>query len=130
MKAEQEGFKILLDAGSIYKLPNGGMSTTVTKIKRNPAEVRKVVRALMLATRFFIDPQNKAEVTKYLTRVFSLDPSATEEFYRRFVPSLSPSGVVEMDKVKLIVDSAVERGLINKPVEPETLVDFSFTKGL
>jgi hypothetical protein len=35
-----------------------------------------------------------------------------------------------MDKVKLIVDSAMERGLINKVVEPETLVDFSFTKGL
>jgi hypothetical protein len=35
-----------------------------------------------------------------------------------------------MDKVKLIVDSALERGLINKPVEPETLVDFSFAKGL
>ena len=84
----------------------------------------------MLATKFFVDPQNKVEVTKYLTRVFSLDPSATEEFYRRFVPSLSPSGVIEMDKVKLIVDSAVERGLINKPVEPEALVDFSFTKGL
>jgi hypothetical protein len=35
-----------------------------------------------------------------------------------------------MDKVKLIVDSALERGLINKPVEPETLVDFSLAKGL
>jgi NitT/TauT family transport system substrate-binding protein len=130
MKAEQEGFKILLDAGSIYKLPNGGMSTTVTKIEQNPAEVRKVVRALMLATRFFIDPQNKAEVAKYLSRVFDLDQNLTEEFYRRFVPSLSPSGVVEMDKVKLIVDSAVERGLINKTVEPETLIDFSLAKGL
>jgi len=130
MKAEQEGFKILLDAGSVYKLPNGGMSTTVAKIKQNPAEVRKVVRALVLATKFFVDPQNKVEVTKYLSRVFSLDASGTEEFYRRLIPSLSPSGVVEMDKVKLIVDSAVERGLINKPVEPETLVDFSFTKGL
>jgi ABC-type nitrate/sulfonate/bicarbonate transport system substrate-binding protein len=45
MKAEQEGFKILMDAGAVYKLPNGGMSTTVTKIKQNPAEVRRVVRA-------------------------------------------------------------------------------------
>ena len=130
MKAELEGFKILLDAGSVYKLPNGGMSTTVLKIKQNPTEVRKVVRALALATKFFVDPQNKAEVTKYLSRVFSLDTRSTEEFYRRLVPSLSPSGVVEMDKVKLIVDSAVERGLISKPVEPETLVDFSFAKGL
>jgi NitT/TauT family transport system substrate-binding protein len=128
MKAEQEGFKILMDAGTVYKLPNGGMSTTATKIKQNPAEVRRVVRALVLATKFFIEPQNKTEVTKYLTRVFNLDPGSTEEFYRRFVPSLSPTGMVEMDKIKLIVDGAIDRGLINKPVEPERLVDFSFAK--
>ena len=130
MKAEQEGFKILMDAGSVYKLPNGGMSTTLTKLKQKPAEVRRVVRALVLATKFFVDPQNKLENTKYLARVFNLDPSSTEEFYRRLVPSMSPSGMVEMDKIKLIVDGAIERGLINKPVEPETLVDFSFAKGL
>jgi NitT/TauT family transport system substrate-binding protein len=130
MKAEQEGFKILMDAGAVYKLPNGGMSTTVTKIKQNPAEVRRVVRALVQATKFFAEPQNKADATRYLTRVFNLDPSSTEEFYRRFVPSLSTNGVVELDKIKLIVDGALERGLITKRVEPETLVDFSFVKGL
>jgi hypothetical protein len=32
--------------------------------------------------------------------------------------------------IKLIVDGALERGLITKRVEPETLVDFSFAKGL
>jgi carbamate kinase len=84
----------------------------------------------MLATKSFADPQNKAEVTKYLNRVFKLDPASTEEFYRRFIPSLSPAGVVEMDKIKLIVDGAMERGLINKAVEPESLVDFSFVRGL
>ena len=130
MKAEQEGFKILMDAGTVYKLPNGGMSTTVAKIKQNPAEVRRVVRALVLATQFFIDPQNKPEATKYLSRVFNLDVPSTEEFYRRFVPSMSATGVVEMDKIKLIVDSAIDRGLISKPVDPETLVDFSFAKGM
>jgi ABC-type nitrate/sulfonate/bicarbonate transport system substrate-binding protein len=130
MKAEQEGFKILMDAGSVYKLPNGGMSTTVNKLKQNPAEVRRVVRALVLATKFFAEPQNKPEVTKYLGRLFSLDAGSTQEFYRRLIPSLSPDGFVEMDKIKLIVDSALERGLISKPVDPETLVDFSFAKGL
>jgi len=60
-----------MDAGAVYKLPNGGMSTTVTKIGQNSAEVRRVVRALVLAPKFFIEPQNKTEVTKYLI-VFSI----------------------------------------------------------
>jgi ABC-type nitrate/sulfonate/bicarbonate transport system substrate-binding protein len=130
MKAEQEGFKILMDAGTIYKLPNGGTSTTVTKIKQNPAEVRKVVRAVVGGTRFIMDPQNKPEVTKYISRVFNLNPASTEQFYGRFVLTLSRTGMVEMDKIKLIVDDALERGIISKPVDPETLVDYSFAKGL
>lgn len=130
MKAQQEGFKILMDAGSVYKLPNGGMSTTLTKTRDNPSEVRRVVRALVQATKFFVEPQNKPEVMKYINRVFKLDSASTEEFYRRFIPSLSPSGVVEMEKIKLIVDGAIDRGLINQPVDPQTLVDFSFARGL
>lgn len=130
MKAEQEGFKILMDAGTIYKLPNGGMSTTVNKIRQNPGEVRRVVGALVLATKFFVAPQNKPEVTRYLSRVFNLDPVSTDQFYRRLIPSLTPMGLVEMDKIKLIVDGALDRGLISKPVDPESLVDFSFVKGL
>jgi NitT/TauT family transport system substrate-binding protein len=129
MKAEQEGFKILMDAGTIYKLPNGGMSTTVNKIRQSPGEVRRVARALVLATKFFVAPQNKSEVTRYLSRVFNLDPASTDQFYRRLIPSLTPTGIVEMDKIKLIVDGALDRGLISKPVDPETLVDFSFVKG-
>jgi ABC-type nitrate/sulfonate/bicarbonate transport system substrate-binding protein len=130
MRAEQEGFKILMDAGTIYKLPNGGTSTTVTKIKQNPAEVRKVVRAMVGVTRFIMDPQNKPEVTKYISRVFNLNPASTEQFYGRFVPTLSRTGMVEMDKIKLIVDDALGRAIISKPVDPETLVDYSFAKGL
>lgn len=130
MRAEQEGFKILMDVGSIYKLPNGGTSTTLTKIKQNPAEVKKVVRAMVGVTRFILDPQNKSEVVKYISRVCNLNLAATEQFYGRFLPTLSRTGMVDMDKIKLIVDDALGRGVISKPVDPETLVDYSFAKGL
>jgi ABC-type nitrate/sulfonate/bicarbonate transport system substrate-binding protein len=130
MRAEEEGFKILMDAGAVYKLPNGGMSTTVTKIRQSPAEVRRVVRAVVSATQYFVEPRNRAEVVSYLMRVFKLEASGADNFYRRFAPSLSPSGVVESDKIRLIVDGALERGLISKAVDPETLLDFSFARNL
>ena len=88
------------------------------------------MRALLLATRYFVEPANKAEVINYLMRVFKLEAGAAATFYRRLIPSLSPTGIVATDKVRLIVDGAVDRGLINKAVDPETLVDFSFARGL
>ena len=130
IKVAEEGFKILLDAGTIYKLPMGGVSTSLAKIQENPGEVKKVVGAVVRASKFIIDPKNKEDVVSYITTFFKLDRGAAGEFYHRIVPSLSSTGVVDRDKIKLVIDSAVERGLTNKPPDADTVVDFSFAKEL
>jgi NitT/TauT family transport system substrate-binding protein len=126
----EEGYRILLDAGDIYKLPMGGVSTSVEKIRSNPNEVKKVVAAVIKATKFISDPKNKEDVTKYIMTFFKLDRRAAGEFYQRIVPSLSPSGVVDNDKIQMVIDSAVERGITSKPLDPAAVVDFSFAKEL
>jgi NitT/TauT family transport system substrate-binding protein len=126
--AAKEGFKILLDVGSVYRAPMGGVSTTASKINEDPAEVRKVVRAVVGASRAIKNPQNKDDVVDYIGTLFKLDRTAAEEFYRRLLPSLSTTGVVDREKIKLVVDSAVERGLTSKPLDPNRLVDFSFAR--
>jgi ABC-type nitrate/sulfonate/bicarbonate transport system substrate-binding protein len=130
IQVAKEGYKILLDAGNVYKLPMGGVSTSVEKIQGKPEEVKKVVAAVVNATRFISDPKNKADVIKYIMDFFKLDKSAAGEFYQRIVPSLSPSGVVGRDKIQMVIDSAVERGITNKPLDPDAVVDFSFAKEL
>ena len=128
--AAKEGFKILLDVGSIYRAPMGGVSTTASRIHEDPAEVRKVVRAVVGASRAIKNPQNRDDVVAYIGTLFKLDKASAEEFYRRLMPSLSTSGVVDRDKIQLVVDSAVERGLTNKSPDPNRLVDFSFAREL
>jgi ABC-type nitrate/sulfonate/bicarbonate transport system substrate-binding protein len=128
--AAKEGFKILLDVGSIYRAPMGGVSTTASRIHEEPAEVRKVVRAVVGASRAIKNPRNREDVIDYISILFKLDRVSAEEFYRRLLPSLSTSGVVDSDKIKLVIDSAVERGLTSKPLDPNRLVDFSFAREL
>jgi hypothetical protein len=38
--------------------------------------------------------------------------------------------MVEMDKIRLAIESAVERGVIDKPVDPAMVVDFSISRKL
>ncbi len=128
IRAAKSGFKILVDAGDFFKLPWGGLSTTVSKTQAKPDEVKRVVRAVLRATKFIVEPQNKEEVVNYLAGFFKLDRSSAGEFYRRLIPSLNPTGVVENDKIKLVIDSAIERGLTVKPLDPEKTVDFSFAR--
>jgi ABC-type nitrate/sulfonate/bicarbonate transport system substrate-binding protein len=128
--AAKEGFKILLDVGSVYRAPMGGVSTTVSRIHDDPAEVKKVVRAVVGASRAIKNPQNREDVVSYIGTLFRLDRASAEEFYRRLLPSLSTSGVVDRDKIKLVIDSAVERGLTSNPPDADKLVDFSFAREL
>jgi ABC-type nitrate/sulfonate/bicarbonate transport system substrate-binding protein len=128
--AAKKGFKILLDVGSVYRAPMGGVSTTTNRINEDPAEVRKVVRAVVGASRAIKNPRNKQDVVDYISTLFKLDKMSAEEFYRRLLPSLSTSGVVDGDKIKLVIDSAVERGLTSKPLDPDRLVNFSFAREL
>jgi hypothetical protein len=53
-----------------------------------------------------------------------------DEFYRRLVPSLSPTEFVDRDKIKLVIDNAVERGLTDKPLDPDAVTDFSIARQL
>jgi NitT/TauT family transport system substrate-binding protein len=130
IRSAGEGFRILLDVGSEYRLPWGGVSTTVTKIRGNPPEVEKVLRAVLRATRAITEPRNKDDVTNWIGKFFKLDRAMSDEFYRRLGPSLNPGGIVERDKIKLVIDNAVERGLTDKPLDPDAVVDFSIMKQL
>jgi ABC-type nitrate/sulfonate/bicarbonate transport system substrate-binding protein len=128
IRAAAEGLRILLDVGTEYRLPWGGVCATQAKIRGNRAGTERFVRATLKATSAITDPQNKHEVTTWLGRFFKLDERMSDEFYRRLVPSLNPGGIVERDKIKLVIDSAVERGLTDKPLDPDAVTDFSIAK--
>jgi ABC-type nitrate/sulfonate/bicarbonate transport system substrate-binding protein len=130
IRAMREGFKILLDAGTYFRLPFGGISTTVANIHKNPAEVGRVVRAVVRAVQAMADPRNRDGVITYLVNFFKLERADATEFYTRLIPSLSPTGIVDRDKINLVIDSAVERGLTQKPLDPNHVVDFSFAKSV
>lgn len=130
LRAVGDDRRILVDVGADYGLPWGGISASQNKIRRDPVEVEKFLRAVMRGVRAIADPQNKSDVTRWIGKFFKLDDKLADDFYRRLLPSLNPSGLAERDKIKLIIDSAVERGLTDKPLDPDMVVDFSIMKQL
>ena len=106
------------------------VSHSTATLRRNGPETEKFVRAVLRATRAITEPQNKNDVTSWVGKFFNLDEKVSDEFYRRLIPSLNPSGIVERDKIKLVIDSAIERDLTDKPLDPDAVVDFSIAKQL
>jgi len=59
-KARSAGMNVLFRAGDVYSAPLAGLSTQRRTIKENPEQVRRVLRALIRATRFISQPSNEA----------------------------------------------------------------------
>jgi ABC-type nitrate/sulfonate/bicarbonate transport system substrate-binding protein len=51
---------VLFRAGDVYSAPLAGLSTHKRTLKENPDQARRVLRALIRATRFIAQPANEA----------------------------------------------------------------------
>jgi ABC-type nitrate/sulfonate/bicarbonate transport system substrate-binding protein len=59
-KARSAGMNVLFRAGDVYSAPLAGLSTHKRTLKENPDQVRRMLRALIRATRFILQPSNEA----------------------------------------------------------------------
>lgn len=59
-KARSAGMNVLLRAGDVYNAMLGGISTHRRTLKEDPGQVRRVLRALIRASRFMAQPSNEA----------------------------------------------------------------------
>ncbi|MGH7815773.1 MAG: hypothetical protein ACREOR_00130 [Candidatus Binatia bacterium] len=85
---------------------------------------------MVQATKSIAEPQNRDDVINCIVSFFKLDRNTASEFYHRLIPSLSPTGIVGRDQIKLVIDSAIEIGLTDKPLDPDAVADFSIAKQL
>lgn len=90
--------------------------------------VSAVVRAVIQATKAITEPRNKPDVLNYIETFFKLDRQIADDFYGRLLPSLNPTGTVDHDKIKLVIDSALEREPASRSIDPEAVIDFSFAR--
>jgi ABC-type nitrate/sulfonate/bicarbonate transport system substrate-binding protein len=61
-KARDAGLNVLFRAGDIYSAPLAGLSTHRRTIKENPNQVRRMLRALVRASRFILQAGNEQAV--------------------------------------------------------------------
>jgi ABC-type nitrate/sulfonate/bicarbonate transport system substrate-binding protein len=59
-KARSAGMNVLFRAGDVYSAPLAGLSTHKRTLKENPEQARRMLRALIRATRFILQPNNES----------------------------------------------------------------------
>jgi len=128
--AQDEGFRKLVDAGSVYRSVQGGLAATKAVLSEQPAMVAKVVRAMLRAVRLIKSDRKYGidfikgpwldigkEREKIAARVYDVA-----------APALLENGVVDESVQKQMIADASVRIKPAHPVVPEQVFDFSIVR--
>jgi len=126
IQLKKMGYRELFYAGKILHEPLTGLVASSDKIKNNPQQIRKVMRAFVRGMNAF--KTERASFVSFAQKKFSLSKDVAEEAYDYMVDSLSSDGFVEDTVIENAILTAKKMLGVSKPVSPADIVDYSFLR--
>ena len=121
-EAETKGFKQLMAAADVFEAGTSGLGVVLDKLKDNPGQVRRMIRALLRTQSFM--KENKNESVRVISEWLKLEPTVAAASYDLYVRSLSPDGLVGEKTLQIDIDRARESLKIKDEVPLSRVVDF------
>jgi NitT/TauT family transport system substrate-binding protein len=126
--AQEKGFRELLFFGDIIELPQTGIGTSDRKIRENPDEVYRMIRATLRGISFVWDKRNYEETIGIIMKHWKIESRRmAEEMFRHVTRVLTRDASVKPESVQVLIDLARENARVAKPVSLPDVVNFSFT---
>jgi ABC-type nitrate/sulfonate/bicarbonate transport system substrate-binding protein len=127
IQGEKEGLSTIVAAADVIdSLAFSGLANTQAKVKDNPRQVKRVMRAALKGIRYVID--NKPGTVDLLQSWYRLDPSVAVASYDLAVKSYSQNGEVSNKGISLSMEFANISGKVEKEVPPGEMVDFNLLR--
>jgi NitT/TauT family transport system substrate-binding protein len=126
IQLKKMGYRELFYAGKILHEPLTGLVASSEKIKSNPQQIRRVMRAFVRGMNAF--KNERANFVSFAQNKFSLKKDVAEEAYDYMVDSLSSDGVVEDAVMENAIQTAKKLLGVSKPVNAADIVDYSFLR--
>jgi ABC-type nitrate/sulfonate/bicarbonate transport system substrate-binding protein len=127
-KARAAGMNVLFRAGDVYSAPLAGLSTHRRVLKENPEQVRRVLRALIRATRFIAQPNNETATVASIVKWLKMSKEEAAGALRDVSFAYS-DGVPRNDKAFWEVVASRAK-LLSSNVALSDVADFSLAKEL
>jgi ABC-type nitrate/sulfonate/bicarbonate transport system substrate-binding protein len=124
----KEGFPLLVDAAGYVDVPLNGLGTTVRKMKENPEQVRKTLRALYEGLQLIRN--DKPRAVQILARWLKMESNLASETYDISMKAMSPDGLVTDQGIQASIEVAKEGAKIVGHFTPGEVSDFSFLKSV
>jgi NitT/TauT family transport system substrate-binding protein len=125
--ALEKGYNELVFAGDVVEFPQNGFGTSEKKIRENPDEVYRMVRATLRGLQFVWDKNNQEVLTNIMMKQWKVsDRKMAAEMSKQVARVLTRDADVKPESVQVLIDLARESAKVAKPVSVADVVDYSF----
>jgi NitT/TauT family transport system substrate-binding protein len=125
--AQEKGYNELLFLGDVVEFPQNGFGTSEKRIRENPDEIYRMVRATLRGLQFIWDKNNNEAVTNVLMKQWKVnDRKMAAEMFRHVNRVLTKDAYVKPESIQVLVDLARESAKVTRPVSAMDVVDYSF----
>jgi len=125
--ALEKGYNELIFLGDIVRFAQNGFGTSDKKIKENPDEVYRMVRATLRGLQFVWDKKNQDAVTDIMMKQWRVtDRKMAAEMAKQVSRVLTKDAKVDPESIQELIDSQRESAKVSKPISVSDVVDYSF----
>lgn len=125
-QAEKMGYRSLLWLGKVMDLPQGGYGVHERRLRENPEEIVRVMRAASRGIQFI--KGHKEETVNFMMEWLRLDRSVAEPVYPILIESLADFGLPEDSVVESAIDAAKFQDRTEKEIPLDQVRDWSFAR--
>jgi ABC-type nitrate/sulfonate/bicarbonate transport system substrate-binding protein len=122
----KEGFRKLGSSGDYYQSLQGALTTSLLKIKAEPDQVRRVVRATARGFLAYREQRNLA--LPIMQRYLKLDSHFAEQMYDYARRTLTPDGTISDELMRTVVETQRQASKASRPIDPDEVFNFSFVR--
>ena len=123
-KAEELGFRNLGSAVQYLQTPFAGVAAADAKIKANPGQVKRMIRATLKGMEFTKEPANQEKVTGLLMDEFKLDRKTATLSLREIIKVFTKDGTIPEDAVKAEIKEIREQAKLKGEIPTNQIVDY------
>ena len=123
-KAEELGFRNLGSAVDYLQTPFAGVAAADAKLKTNPSQVKRMIRATLKGIEFTRDPLNHEKVIGLLMDEFKLDRKTAVLSLREIVKVFTKDGIIPDDAVRAEIKEIREQAKLKADIPLSQLVNY------
>ena len=120
------GFAVITRAHELFSYPASGVLVSVKKLREQPDEVKRVIKAGIRFNRYF--RQNREGAIPAMMEWMKIDKEIAAATYESVVKSFNDDGGLPEDGLRLLIDEAKKQTRVNREVAPGDVADLSILR--